>query len=291
MSNLDDPQPEVSRGPGCLMQVVTHGVALVLGGVLGVVGAQVVEYMQDPETLSRPEGELSRAQLIAKLDEAEKKYADILAEGAKKEETHRTEFEAASAKVLGLQGDVSKKEDEVKVLELKVRKGKNKSAALERELEEKQAELGALQVLLDEARVEQDRLKADLVVAHEETTEARQQTNVARNETVDARWDTFKTEAIVSICEKGNRNKLAKCRDEVREMMDSKRAARFKQCVGSKQAVPRLVKADPKVKDPELPRWSEWFNQDSAFTENKWYLVFCDPTLPEATLGDDVDDF
>lgn len=267
------------------MQVVTHGVALVLGGVLGVVGAQVVEYMHDPETLSRPEGELTRAQLISKLDDAEKKYADLLAEGAKKEEVHRTEFEAATAKVVGLEGEVSKKQDEVKVLELKVKKGKAKSAALEKELEEKQAELTVLQGQLDEAKQEQERLKADLVVAHEETTEARQETAVARNETVDARWDTFKTEAIVSICEKGNRNKLAKCRDEVREMMDSKRAARFKQCVGSKQAVPRLVKADPKVKDPELPRWSEWFNQDSPFTENKWYLVFCDPTLPEASMG------
>ena len=288
MSDFDDPvQESGGRAGGCLVQVVTHGVALVLGAVLGVVGAQVVEYMRDPETLSRPEGALSRAELIAKLDDAERKYAALLAETAKRDDAQRTELEAAAQKVVDLEGDVGKKGEEVAVLELKVKKAKGQSAALKKELEAKQAELAELQVQLDEAKVEQDRLREELSGSQEETRAAKEETRVSRGETTDARWEAFKGDVVLSVCEKGNRKKLGECREEVRGMLDSKRSARFKQCVGSRQAQPRLVRVDDKEKNPELPRWSEWLSQDSKFTENKWYVVFCDPTLPEAPMGND----
>jgi hypothetical protein len=71
---------------GCLVQVVSHGAALVLGAVLGIVGMQVTEYYSDPEILARPEGELSRAELITKLDASDWAYAQLLAENAKKQD-------------------------------------------------------------------------------------------------------------------------------------------------------------------------------------------------------------
>jgi len=295
LSSFDDsPEPGGGRAGGCLVQIVTHGVALVLGAVLGVVGAQVVEYMRDPETLSRPEGALSRAELIAKLDDAERKYSELLAETAKKEEAARSELEAASKKVVDLEGAVSSKGEEIAVLELKVKKAKGQSAALKKELEAKQAELAELTVQLEEARVEQERLRGELSESQEETRVAREETRVSRGETTDARWQSFRSDVILAVCEKGNRKKLAECRDEVSGMLDSKRAARFKQCVGSRQSQPRLVRVDDKEKDPQLPRWSEWLDQESKFTENKYYIVFCDPTLPEATVGgpdEELDEF
>lgn len=286
---MSDAEEEVGnnggRAGGCLMQIVTHGVALVLGAVVGVLGAQAVEYMRDPDTLARPEGSLSRAELIRKLDDAEAKYSALLAESAKKDEAARTELETASAKVADLEGRVTKKEDEVKVLELKVKKAKGQSAALKKELEAKQAELTELQAQLSEAQAEQERLRGELTVSQEETRVAREETRVAQGETVDAQWVGFKADVVLSICEKGNRKRMETCREEVRTALDGKRAARFKQCVGSRQAQPRLVRVDDKEKDPELPKWSEWFNQESKFTQDKWYIVFCDPTLPEARLG------
>jgi hypothetical protein len=274
------------RLSGCLVQVVSHGAALVLGAVLGIVGARVVEYYSDPEILSRPEGELSRAELIGKLDASDRAYTQLLAENAKKQEVAQTEMSEATKKVTDLQTQVGAKQDEIKVLELKAKKSAGKSAALKKELEEKVAELTSLQAELDVARQETAKLEADLVVAHGETESARQETRVAQDETTDARWSGFVSEAVVSICEKGNRNKLAKCKDEVRTAFTSERGARFKQCVGSRQAQPRLVRVDDKVKDPELPRWSEWVGQDSNFTKNHWYITFCDPTLPEAELNE-----
>jgi chromosome segregation ATPase len=199
-------------------------------------------------------------------------------------------LEAAAQKVVDLEGAVSKKAEEVSVLELKVKKAKGQSAALKKELEAKQAELAELHVQLDEARAEAETLRQDLSVSREETRSAQAETRVSRGETTEARWQGFKSDVVLSVCEKGNRKKLSECRDEVREMLDSKRAARFKQCVGSRQAQPRLVRVDEKEKDPELPRWSEWLSQESKFTQNKWYVVFCDPTLPEASFSDGPED-
>jgi hypothetical protein len=287
MDDFEERAPQAGgRLGGCLVQVVSHGAALVLGAVLGVVGARVVEYYSDPDVLSRQEGELSRAELIRKLDASERAYADLLAENAKVAEAQQTEIAEAGKKVVDLQSQVGAKQDEIKVLELKAKKSAGKSAALKKELEAKVAELAALQTQLDTALAEKAKLEEDLNASHEETRVAREETQVAKDETVDARWAGFVSEGIVAICEKGNRNKLAHCKDEVRAAFTSARQSRFKQCVGSLQAQPRLVRVDDKVKDPELPRWSEWMDQESSFTKNRWYVTFCDPTLPEATLSD-----
>lgn len=286
---MDDfEQPEASgasRIGSCLVQVVTHGLALLLGAGLGIGGAQLKEYYADPEILSRPEGEFSRAELIEKLDASERAYASLLAEKAQKEVVAQTEIEAANTKVTDLKSQVATKQDELKVLELKAKKSAGKSAALKKELAAKELELEGLKVELNTALAEKARLEGDLVVSREETATARQETEVSRGETVDAKWEVFKSESIVSICEKGNRNKLAKCKEDVRTAMSTARAGRFKQCVGSLQAQPRLVRVDDKVKDPELPRWSEWVDQESKFTEDRWFVTFCDPTLPEASGG------
>lgn len=290
MSENDEEAGGGSRATGCLMQVVTHGVALALGAVLGVLGAQAIEYYNDPETLARAEGSLSRAELIRQLDAAEAKYAALLAETAKADEAQRTELESANAKVTTLEGDVAKKADEVALLELKVKKAKGQSAALKKELEARQAELAELQVQLDEAQAEARRLEVELTVSQGETREAREETRVAQGETVDARWEGFRSTVVLNVCEKGNRKRMETCRSEVQAALDSKRAARFKQCVGSKQAQPRLVRVDDKEKNPELPRWSEWLAEESKFAGQKWYIVFCDPSLPEARFDVEGDE-
>lgn len=295
MEEVDGQTPEAAGGRlgGCLVQVVSHGAALVLGAVLGIVGARVAEYYSDPEMLSRPEGELSRAELIAKLDSSDRAYAQLLAENATKQEAAQTEVTEATKKVTDLQSQVSVKQDEITVLELKAKKSAGKSASLKKELAAKLAELDSLKLQLTTALEDKARLEQDLVVSREETRVAqdetlasREETRVAQGQTVDARWNGFVSDAVVSICEKGNRAKLARCKEEVRGTFSTQRGARFKQCVGSAQAQPRLVRADDKVKDPEMPRWSEWLDQDSTFTKDKWYVTFCDPTLPEATIND-----
>lgn len=289
MSDIDGGAPAPgARAGGCLMQVVTHGVALALGAVVGILGFKMAEYYANPEILSRPEGDLSRAELIAKLDSAEKAYADLLAEKGRREEQAQTEIAAAGKKVEDLQSAVTKKEEEIKVLEAKAKKSANKSAALKKELEAKEAELADLRIQLETAQAEKARLEQDLVVSREETRVAREETTVARGETIDARWTGFQSDALVQICEKGSRNKLTRCKEEVLAALGSTRARQYKHCLASGQAAPRLVRTDKRAEDLTLPRWGEWISQESDFTKDTWYIVYCDPTLPEAQLSSDV---
>lgn len=289
MSELDDGGQAGSKVSGCLLQVVTHALALAVGAVGGTLGYQMSEYYANPEVMSRPEGELSRAELINKLDASERAYAELLAEQGRKDEAQKNEIAAAGKKVEDLTGQVAQKEEEVKVLALKAKKSANKSAALKKELETAMAELEGLKVQLTTALEEKAQLERDLEGSREETRVAREETDVARDETVDAKWDGFQAEAVVTICEKGNRSKLAQCKEEVATALGSSRAKQFKHCLRSGQAAPRLVRADLKRTESfEMPRWGEWMGQESKFTEDTWYLVFCDPTLPEATLSTDT---
>lgn len=289
MSEFDEaPAPSGgSRVTGCIVQVLTHALALLVGAVGGIAGSNLYEVIAHPELAQRPEGDLSRADLLAKLEQTEKAYQDLLTETAKVDDQQKAELAVATEKVTGLQGDISKKEEELRILEEKAKKSANRSAALKKELENKKAELEGLQAQLTVALEEKAKLESDLIVSREETAVARQETEVAKGQTVDAKWVGFKNEVLLTVCEKGNKNKLGRCREEVGAALTSARASRFKYCLSSGQAEPRMVKVDDKKEQVTLPPYSEWVSQDSSFTESKFYFVFCDPSLPEAGGTDD----
>ncbi len=291
MSEYEEAPPASgSRITGCIVQVLTHCLALLVGAVGGIAGANLYEVIAHPELAQRPEGDLSRADLLAKLEQTEKAYEDLLAETARVGEEQKAELAVASEKVTGLQGDISKKQEEIRILEEKSKKSANRSAALKKELEAKKLELEGLQGQLTVALEEKAKLEQDLVVSREETAVARQETDVARNQTVDAKWVGFKSDVLLVVCEKGNKNKLARCRDEVGAALTSSRASRFKHCLASGQAEPRMVRVDDKKEPVNLPPYSEWVSQESSFTESKFYFVFCDPSLPEAGEGEELTD-
>ena len=64
---------------------------------------------------------------------------------------------------------------------------------------------------------------------------------------------------------------------------------RFTVCVDTYQSVPVLKQT---VKDEPLPRYAARLAEDNKFTKKGWYILFCDPTLPEAgdkeLEGDDI---
>jgi predicted nucleic acid-binding Zn-ribbon protein len=273
-------------------RLLPYAVALIVGAALSWGTSRLLEQLEDPEAMARPEAALSRPALVKRLVGAEATVEELRAKlSAKTEEAAQVtgQLGEAGKKVEDLQARVSAKEGEVKLLELKVRKAQGRSAALEKELETKKSELDALQTQLDQALAEKARLQKDLDVsraetatAKAETVEANRATDAARDEAVEAKWQAFSAQAQVDICEVRWKSRLRKCKEEVAASLGRARGQRFKQCVSSGQAAPRLLRVDPKEKDPSLPKWSEWFNQDSSFTEDKWYIVFCDPTLPEA---------
>ena len=57
---------------------------------------------------------------------------------------------------------------------------------------------------------------------------------------------------------------------------------KFKTCVDTYQAVPVLKRLEKKE---QLPPYAEQLPEDNKFTDNGWYILFCDPTLPEASAN------
>ena len=91
------------------------------------------------------------------------------------------------------------------------------------------------------------------------------------------RLSAFAKDAQIAICEKGNRKALGKCRETVQEKVRKYRVE-FETCVRSGQAEPSLREAD---KGDELPEFAQWLDQDDKVTKG-WYILLCDPSLPEA---------
>lgn len=291
---MDDGQEEgqgqSSQVAGCLVKVISHGLVLVAGVMLGYIVPILYEQVENPEIMASPEAEFSRAELIAKLEAQEKAYQDLLASTSKLDAEQKEQISSASTKVVDLEGKVAAKEKEMEVIQAKLKKTEGKSAARKKELETAQAELEALKAQLAEAVAEKERLTQELDISRQETATARQETVVAKQETEGARadeaWAKFKGDAFVRICRKGTANKLERCREELDAALSAK-SGRFKQCVLSRQATPRLIAVEDK-RNPSLPRNSEWMNQDSDFMKDQYFVTFCDPTLPEADGLDDL---
>jgi predicted nucleic acid-binding Zn-ribbon protein len=269
---------------GCLIKVISHGVVGVAGLVLGMLIPMAWEKFQNPEVMSSPEADFSRAELIAKLDAEEKAYQDLVDKTSKLDSDQKQQLTQASAKVVDLQGAVAKKEEEVALIQAKLKKTEGKSAARKKELEDTQKELDDLKAQLQQAIQDKEALTQQLEVSKQETAQAKQETVVAQQETeaekAEAAWNKFSGDSMLKVCEKGNAKKMDSCRTEIQDALNGWNN-RFKGCVLSHQATPRLMEVADKH-DFSLPTFSEWLSQDSKFSKDKYYIVFCDPSLPEA---------
>lgn len=284
MSDYDEGASSGGQAAGCLVKVISHGVVLVAGIILGAILPIAYEHFENPELMASPEADFSRAELIAKLEASEKAYQELLDKSTKLDGEQKEQISQASSKVVDLEGQVAKKEQEIEVVKAKLKKTEGKSAARKKELEQMEAELAALKAELETAVADKARLTAELEVSRAETVQAKAETDVARQETnvarADEAWASFKSDAFVRICKKGSTNKMDNCREDVQAAL-SGHASRFKGCVLSGQASPRLMEVEDK-KAINLPQFASWFDQGSSFTEDKFYITFCDPSLPEA---------
>jgi regulator of replication initiation timing len=124
-------------------------------------------------------------------------------------------------------------------------------------------EKAALQVQLDDTTRRLD----DQVV----------QTRVAKDETVAQKWASFQAQAQLTVCEKGNRKVIDKCRETVADKVRPFES-KFLVCLRTGQAAPSVRLAGKKE---ALPEFAEYLDQDDRVTKD-WYVLLCDPSLPEA---------
>lgn len=257
--------------------LVVQGVVAVLavsgGAFLGwIAGRQALEQEQ-VERLG-----MSADDLLARLQGVEKQYTDLYAQCDPLEGSERDRLIEAQERVETLRGEIEQREAEIQALEVKAKE----NVALKREVEAKKRELATLRSELQAAEQERAELVERLELAVAEVSVAREETRQARHETLSVRWDDFRARAALEVCEKGTRAKLERCREEVLAALTPDLERRYRECVRRGGAVPQLRELG---KNEQLPDHSEYLNPSSRLTRG-WYVLFCDPTLPEA--GEDA---
>ena len=195
----------------------------------------------------------------------------------------------ALERVQTLQEELNFKEAELD----KIKNAKAKSAAKRGQLQE---EIAFLRIQLASAEEERDTLRKELKQTIKEldfqvvqTKKFKRKAKRYKMESTTNLWSAFLANSKVKICDRGSRKRHEKCHESVTEALSSQIRGRFTVCVDTYQSVPVLKQT---VKDEPLPRYAVRLNEENKFTKKGWYILFCDPTLPEAVdddlEGDDI---
>jgi small-conductance mechanosensitive channel len=181
---------------------------------------------------------------------------------------------AAQQRVADLERDVM--EGERRVQELERQAATN--ATLAADLERAKGELAKQKSALAAAVQEKERLLGQLAEVTTELAAKTQALDAAREEVVNGRWQDFTNEAVLAICDKGNRKKLGDCRSVVAAALGSRaRSDRFAHCLRSGQAMPAIREW---TQGAPVPPFSEALDEAQKDMRG-WIIIFCDPSLPE----------
>lgn len=212
----------------------------------------------------------------------------------------RAALGTAQDKVTDLQARLDARNAELETLRQETEQKKAAAGAAWKEMKEKlatmEAEVARLETELQAAEQERDELLVELkdtVVKLErqikETQRQKERADKFKAESHENLWTTFSAEAKVEICDRGSRRRHEKCHEAVDQALTGALVKqRFMDCVDTNQATPSLVQADrTDRKNDTLPPFAEWLDDDARFTNKGWYVQYCDPTLPESSMGQD----
>lgn len=199
------------------------------------------------------------------------------------------EIEEVQERVSTLTSEVEEKQQRVRDLEAEMSRRLERGKDLIRELERAKADLAETKVALAEA-VEQ---KEQLIVELKDTVEQLEKTEVklekqvkkterAKEDALVNKYYRFIGDTQLEICDRGMRKKMGKCRETVEALLDDDgiRDA-FAHCVRSGQATPSVYELPKKE---QLPEFAQFLNEEDRVVKG-WYLLLCDPTLPERDDG------
>jgi len=274
MTDLDDDLPPRSSGVLAMaLPVVTALAALAVGGAVGGLGV-FAWWRATPPTV----------ETVVQLrdltdDELETMCNPFLTDTL-------SVLTDAQAKVQDLEGRIKQKESRIADLEKRADQRTAAGRKLIAELEAARAELASLREELARAVSEKEVALAELertVETLRKTEEALEQTQgkltVAEGDVLTSRWRSFRQEAQLEICEKGGRRKMGKCRESVEAALGADVERSYRHCLKSGQAVPGLREATKDLSG--LPDHARWLDESDRIVKG-WYIVLCDPTLPEA---------
>lgn len=199
----------------------------------------------------------------------------------------------AQRKVEDLEAMLAEKEALLSELKGKQETDEARRKAAARQWKEMEAEIEQLKAERDAAVTERDELKTELQQTLKELDRQIRRAETFKAKAIEFKkqstendWLAFDAQAKVEICDKGSRNRHEKCHEAVQAALGPSVQAKFQTCVDTYQARPELRQAE---KGEELPANAEWLPDDNKFTKKGWYIIFCDPSLPEGQTMDDIE--
>ncbi len=264
--------------------VPAAALALLLGCAVGA-GVGYVAHA----TLSEPTVVIPPAAIIK--EEISDEDLATLCEDLTEDEASRAR--EAQGRVESLQSELEAKEAELAQIKKDAAGDEDKKAAARKKWREMEAEIEELRGTLEVAEQERDQARKELketIVALDKqikkSNRLKQKAEVFREkakeykeESTQNLWSSFRNDAKVQICDRGSRKRHENCHAAVDSAFGTRMRDAFSVCVDTYQAVPVLKQAE---KDEQLPQFAKWLPDDNKFTKKNWYVIFCDPTLPEA---------
>jgi hypothetical protein len=267
---FDDDVPSGPTATGIVAMILpfaTAIAALVVGAVLGFAIGLVVK----------------PAEVVEKVVPRELTAAELASACAPTLEQTVDKLEKAETKVSILQREVDDRNARVAELETAQKRSGGPSRELQqakKDLEEARAQLVIAQQEKEALVVELTQTKQQLAKTEEALVEQKELTTDAREDALVNKFYRFVNDSQLEICEKGSRKKMGNCRTDVQSALQSNvRRDKFSHCVRSGQATPSVKEIE---KGQSLPDFSEWINEEEKTTKG-YYILFCDPTLPEKT--------
>lgn len=251
-------------------------VAVLAASALGCVLGFAARTMTAPPP-PRPQPQIIRQELsaeeLAELCEPEfKDERQSLIEAQTKVKSLESELDSKRAELAQLKADAEKASAN---REVAIKRWKEK----EKEIEDLKAQLATAKTERDDIMVELQATIKELKTEITARKEAEAKAEYFKSESVAASWGGFVSTAKVEICDRGTRRRHDKCHEAVEAAMTPAIKDRYAVCVNSYQAMPVLKQLEKKE---ALPSFAERLPDDNKFTDGGWYILFCDPTLPES---------
>lgn len=195
-----------------------------------------------------------------------------------------TALEGAQTRVSALEIRIRSKEQEIARLEQQFFDERGQKREVGERLAEARAQLDRLEEQLAGAKEDKAGLLDDLARTKEQLAGTRIELAAsearvveAREENLDQKWTNFVQTAMLQICT-GSIGKVETCRFAVDAAL-SRHRRRYKGCVRSGGAVPEVKQSKRGEVIPEA--YAVYLNQSDRELRD-WYVLFCDPDLPEA---------
>ncbi len=202
---------------------------------------------------------------------------------------HPEQLREAQAQVDTLVTALKSKEDELSEALAKVETSADARDAMVAKARSLEKDVFALRGQLGQAKDERDRLLEELRTTVEKLDFQVQATDAARAEVVvwqgrstSEQWRGFVAESKNQVCVRGTAKRVEGCQEAVEGVFSPDLRTRYVACLEAGSAKPSLGRLE---KGQSLPAFAVSFPEDRRFPDKGWYVLLCDPTLPEAGSG------